>query len=269
MQLSGKSAIVTGAGGGIGQAVAEAYGRAGASIIVNDISKEAAHETAMKVEAVGARAVVILGPVGDELVAQSLTEAAVSEFGHLDILVNTAGIVRDRMIHNMEFEELVDVLTVHLIGTWCNCRAALRHWRPLIKQEDAVLDPANARFRKIINVTSLSGLRGNAGQSNYAAAKAGIVGLTKTLAREAGPLRVNVNAIAPLARTAMTESNDYGLHLPPGPPREAFLKARLERSALRWIAEPDQVTGAFLFFASPASDYITGQVLNVDGGANI
>ena len=268
--LSARSAVVTGAGAGIGRAVALAFAAASASVVVNDAVEDRAGETVRLIEEAGAKATACVIPVGDEDAAAALVRTAVDSFGDLDILVNCAGIVRDRMIHNMTLAEYDDVLRVHLRGTWCNCREAVRYWRPAAKAEAADNpDRAARRSRKIINVTSISGLRGNAGQTNYAAAKAGIVGLTKALAKEVGPLGITVNAVAPVARTEMTRTNDLGLHVPEGPEREAYLTRRLQRSALRWIGEPEAVAPTFVFLASPASDYLTGQVFNADGGANI
>lgn len=269
-ELVNRVAVVTGAGAGIGRAVAVAFAEAGASVIVNDADHDSAEQTRRQIKSTGGTSEVCAAAVGGEDAAQALVAAAVDGFGDLDILVNCAGIVRDRMIQNMTVDEFDEVLRVHLRGSWCNCREAVRHWRPAAKRQvDEWPEPAARRYRKIINVSSLSGLRGNAGQTNYAAAKAGIVGLTKALAKEVGRLSISVNAVAPVARTAMTSGNDLGLHLPAGPKREQYLRNRLERSALRWIGEPDAVSPAFLFLASPASDYLSGQVLNVDGGANV
>ena len=176
------------------------------------------------------------------------------EFGRIDVLINNAGILRDRMLHNMSEEEFDQVIEVHLKGAWACSRAVVQHWRPLAKQE---AESGGPRARKIINVTSASGLRGSVGQSNYAAAKMGIVGLTKTWAKELGSLNILVNAIAPAALTAMTE---------PLLTDEATTKARLTRFALGRYGEPEEIAPAFVFFASDESNYITGQVLCVDGG---
>lgn len=268
--LAGRVAVVTGAGAGIGREVALALSRAGACVVVNDVSDGAAQGVVGEIEKEGGHAASCVVPIGGADAALALVAVAREAFGGFDILVNNAGVTRDRMIHNMSEEEFDDVIRVHLKGTWCNCREAVRVWRPEARSEaEAESDPALRRHRKIINVSSVSGLRGNVGQTNYAAAKAGIVGLTKALAKEVGPLAINVNAVAPVARTAMTRGNDLGLHVAEGQARDAYLQARLQRSALRWIGEVDAVSPAFVFLASAASDYLTGQVLNVDGGANI
>jgi 3-oxoacyl-[acyl-carrier protein] reductase len=192
---------------------------------------------------------------------------AASEWNRLDIMVCNAGILRDRMIHNMSEQEWDAVINVHLKGTWACNRAAVRYWRPLAKEEQA---KGGAPYRKIINVTSLSGLRGSPGQSNYAAAKMGIVGLTKTLAKELGMLNINVNAIAPSAMTAMTEGleeKQWG-HLPEDQKKIA-IQVSLSQIAMQRKGEPSEITPAFVFLASEASNFVTGQVLNVDGGWNI
>jgi 3-oxoacyl-[acyl-carrier protein] reductase len=179
---------------------------------------------------------------------------ALDSFGKLDVLVNNAGILRDRMLHNMSEEEFDQVIEVHLKGTWACGRAAVQHWRPLAKAE---ADKGGAIPRKIINVTSPSGLIGSIGQSNYSAAKMWIVGLTKTWAKELGPLAINVNAVSPTALTAMTAPLMED-------PDEA--KRRLARFPLGRYGDPEEIAPAFVFLASSDSDYMTGQVLCVDGG---
>lgn len=262
--------IVTGAGAGIGAAVARGFLQAGCSVVVNDVSEAALAHLVSNVEALPGSVATCVAAVGGEEAAAALVETAVSNFGGVDGLINCAGITRDRMIHKMSVEEFDSVILVHLRGTWLNCREVVRLWRDKAKQQaQDVVDPAERTFKKIVNVTSRSGLRGNPGQSNYAAAKAGIAGLTKTLALELGPLSINVNAVAPVARTAMTHTIDHGLHLAEGPEREAFLKARLARSALRWIGEADALVPTFLYLISQDSNYVSGQIFNVDGGANI
>jgi 3-oxoacyl-[acyl-carrier protein] reductase len=158
------------------------------------------------------------------------------------------------MTHMMTEEDFDLVIKVHLKGTWACGRAALQHWRPLAKKEAETGAPSH---RKIINVTSASGLLGAVGQANYAAAKMGIVGLTKTWAKETGRLNINVNAIAPAALTAMTE---------PLVEDPEAAKPRLARFALGRYGQPEEIAPSFVFLASQDSDYITGQVLCVDGG---
>jgi 3-oxoacyl-[acyl-carrier protein] reductase len=170
------------------------------------------------------------------------------------VLVNNAGILRDRMLHNMSEEEFDAVIQVHLKGTWACSRALVQHWRPLAKKE---LESGTPKHRKIINVTSPSGLLGSPGQSNYSAAKMGIVGLTKTFAKELGRYNINCNAVSPTALTAMTEPLIQD-------PEEK--KRRLARFALGRYGDPEEIAPSFVFLAAKDSDYITGQILCVDGG---
>ena len=251
-RLQDKSCIVTGAGGGIGRAVARAFAAEGARVVVNDVSKEAAESVVAELTAQGAEAVASLEPIGSVAAAESVVETAFEAFGGLDVLVNNAGILRDRMLHNMSEEEFDQVIEVHLKGTWACGRAAVQRWRPLAKQEGD-----DVRHRKIINVTSASGLIGAVGQSNYAAAKMGIVGLTKTWAKELGRLKINVNAIAPAALTAMTE---------PLVQDPEAAKQRYARFPLGRYGTPEEIAPGFVYLASSESDYVTGQVLCIDGG---
>ena len=181
-------------------------------------------------------------------------QSALDSFGELDVLVNNAGILRDRMLHKMSEEDFDQVVDVHLKGTWACGRAAVSHWRPLAKAEK---DSGTVKHRKIVNVTSASGLIGSVGQSNYSAAKMGIVGLTKTWAKELGPLSINVNAVAPAALTAMTE---------PLLEDPDAAKKRMARFALGRYGEPEEIAPAFVYLASAESNYVTGQILCVDGG---
>ncbi len=253
-RLNDKVCIVTGAGRGIGRAVARAYSAEGARVVVNDADSAAADVVVKEIAEAGAEAVAHHDPIGSVAAAESVVSCALEAFGRLDVLVNNAGILRDRMVHNMTEEDFDDVIAVHLKGTWACGRAAVQHWRPLAKAE---AEAGEAQHRKIINVTSASGLIGAAGQSNYAAAKMGIVGLTKTWAKELGRLRINVNAVSPTALTAMTE---------PLLQDPAAAEKRLARFALGRYGSPEEIAPAFVFLASSESDYITGQVLCVDGG---
>lgn len=253
-RLDGKSCIVTGAGAGIGRAIALAFGSEGARVVVNDIDQAAAETVVKEITEDGGRAIANAEAIGTVDAAEALLNAALDAYGEVDVLVNNAGILRDRMLHKMSEEDFDLVIQVHLKGTWACGRAVVQHWRPLAKQEAAAGKP---KIRKIINVTSPSGLRGSVGQSNYAAAKMGIVGLTKTWAKELGSLGMLVNAISPTALTAMTE---------PLVQDEAQAKVRYARMALGRYGEPEEIAPAFVFLASAESDYITGQVLCVDGG---
>jgi 3-oxoacyl-[acyl-carrier protein] reductase len=253
-RLDGKSCIVTGAGAGIGRAIALAFASEGARVVVNDVDLAAAETVVKEISENDGRAIANGEAIGTVDAAEALLNATLDAFGEVDVLVNNAGILRDRMLHKMSEEDFDAVIQVHLKGTWACGRAVVQHWRPLAKAEAQTGTP---KIRKIINVTSASGLRGSVGQSNYAAAKMGIVGLTKTWAKELGSLSILVNAIAPAALTAMTE---------PLVQDEAQARARYARMALGRYGEPEEIAPAFVFFASGESDYITGQVLCVDGG---
>jgi 3-oxoacyl-[acyl-carrier protein] reductase len=253
-RLDGKSCIVTGAGRGIGRAVALAFAAEGARVVINDADAAAADAVVKEIAESSGEAIANHDAIGTTDAADSLFGTAIEAFGSPDVLVNNAGVLRDRMLHNMSEEEFDVVVQVHLKGTWACGRAAVRHWRPMAKAER---EQGTTVHRKIINVTSASGLIGAPGQSNYAAAKMGIVGLTKTWAKELGPLAINVNAIAPAALTAMTE---------PLLRDPEAAKTRLARFALGRYGEPEEIAPSFVFLASDESNYITGQVLCVDGG---
>jgi len=253
-RLEGKACVVTGAGRGIGFAIAKAFSAEGGLVVVNDMDRQAAEAAIEEITASGGQAVANFEPIGTVETAESLVTSALDSFGRLDVLVNNAGVLRDKMTHSMSEEDFDLVIKVHLKGTWACGRAALQHWRPLAKKEAETGTP---QHRKIINVTSASGLMGAVGQSNYAAAKMGIVGLTKTWAKETGRLNINVNAIAPAALTAMTE---------PLVENAEAAKPRLARFAMGRYGQPEEIAPSFVFLASQESDYITGQVLCVDGG---
>jgi 3-oxoacyl-[acyl-carrier protein] reductase len=253
-RLEHKTCIVTGAGRGIGRSVALSFAAEGARVIVNDVDSTLADAVVTEIERRGGRARADHHAIGSVRAAEALVAASLDAFGDVDVLVNNAGILRDRMTHNMTEQEWDDVIAVHLKGTWACGRAVIRRWRPLAKEEGARGQP---RHRKIINVTSASGLVGAPGQSNYAAAKMGIVGLTKSWARELGMLAINVNAIAPAALTAMTQPLLQD-------PESA--RRRLSRFALGRYGAPDEIAPSFVFLASEESNIITGQILCVDGG---
>jgi 3-oxoacyl-[acyl-carrier protein] reductase len=246
--------VVTGAGAGIGRAIALSFAAEGARVVINDVDLAAAETVVNENTENDGKAIANSEAIGTVDAAEALLNATLDAFGEVDVWVNNAGILRDRMLHKMSEEEFDAVIQVHLKGTWACGRAVVQHWRPLAKKE---AESGSAKVRKIINVTSASGLRGSVGQSNYAAAKMGIVGLTKTWAKELGSLSILVNAIAPAALTAMTE---------PLVQDEAQARARYARMALGRYGEPEEIAPAFVFLASSDSDYITGQVLAVDGG---
>jgi len=244
MRLSGKVALVTGSARGIGRAIAELFCAEGATVVVNDVGSDAgARETLAALEAGGGKGMVEMFDVSDPAQVEAGVKNILEAQGKIDILVNNAGITRDTLLMRMSEEEFDAVLRVNLKGTWLMTKTVTRH---MMKQ----------RCGRVINLSSVVGMMGNAGQSNYAAAKAGIIGFTKATARELAPRNITVNAIAPgFIRTAMTAG------LP-----EAVQKSFLAQIPLARFAEPREVAELALFLASDASSYITGQVIGINGG---
>ncbi|ATQ29174.1 MULTISPECIES: SDR family NAD(P)-dependent oxidoreductase [Rhodococcus] len=247
-ELTGRSALVTGAGSGIGASVAHAYAAAGAAVLVTDVNEDAAAAVAAEIIAAGGTAKSAVLDVRNAAQAAAAAEqAAALGGGVVHILVNNAGAIAPAMFPNLEEDDFRRIVDIHLVGSYVCSKAVL----PYLPKDGT---------GRIINVTSAAGLQGTIGQANYGAAKAGIIGLTKSLARELARKQVTVNAIAPLAATPMTEnirSNDK------------LAAKTLERVALRRWAEPNEISASFVFFASDGASYITGQVLPVDGGTVI
>jgi 3-oxoacyl-[acyl-carrier protein] reductase len=243
MKLQGKVALVTGGAQGIGRAIALALAREGTAVVLSDINLPKAEETAREVIQMGREALAVGGNVAQAKDAEAMVEQAVQKFGRLDILVNNAGITRDQILLRMKEEDWDAVLAVNLKGTFNCTKAALRY---LVKQKSG----------KIVNIASVVGEMGNAGQSNYAASKAGVIGFTKAIAREYAARNIQVNAVAPgFIDTAMTQAI-------PAKERE-FL---IQQIPMQRLGTPEDVAEAVVFLASPSADYITGQVLNVNGG---
>lgn len=246
--LAGRSALVTGAGNGIGAAVAKALAAAGAAVFVTDVDKDAAAAVADEIAAAGGRAESAVLDVRDAAQAARVAEqAAELTGGTLHVVVNNAGVIAPAMFAKMTAEQFQLVLDVHVGGTFTVSQAAL----PFL---------AGDGTGRIINVTSAAGLVGTIGQVNYGAAKAAVIGLTKSLAKELAKKQITVNAVAPLAATAMTQNIRANQKL------AAKTLARIPLG--RW-AHPDEIAATFVFFASDAASYITGQVLPVDGGTVI
>jgi 3-oxoacyl-[acyl-carrier protein] reductase len=244
MELGGKVAVVTGASRGIGRAVAVTLAGLGAHIVVNYAGHvEGAEETAMLVRELGVKALVLQADVADREQVDTMMQQALQEFGRIDILVNNAGITRDNLLPRMREQDWDVVLNTNLKGAYHCTKAALR---PMLK----------ARWGRIINISSVVGLSGNAGQSNYAAAKAGLIGFTKALAKEFGSRNITVNAVAPgYIVTDMTadlaEENKAQL---------------LSGVPLGRLGTPQDVATTVAFLASEWAGYVTGQVIVVDGG---
>ncbi len=242
--LDGKVAVVTGAGRGIGRAIAIKLASQGATVIVNyNGSEEKAQEVVKEIEAKGGVAEAMKCNVSDYESAGVFFDGIIKKFGKLDILVNNAGITRDNLLMKMSEEEFDAVINTNLKGVF-NCMKHVS--RQMIKQ----------RGGRIINISSVSGVLGNAGQANYSAAKAGVIGITKSFAREASSRGITVNAVAPgFIKTDMTEVLS-----------ESVKTATLDQIPMKQFGTADDVAGAVAFLASEEAGYITGQVLCVDGG---
>lgn len=243
MHLKGKTALVTGGAQGIGRAIALSLAQSGADVAVSDINLDMAKKTADEIAALGVRSVAIGGNVADSESAKKMVDEAVEGLGSLFILVNNAGITRDNLIMRMKDEDWDLVLDVNLKGSFNCAKAALKHM-------------SKARGGRIINIASVVGAMGNAGQANYVASKAGLIGLTKTIAREYASRNITANAVAPgFIDTAMTQA------LP-----EKVREELMGQIPLGRLGTADDVAGAVSFLASDYAAYITGVVLHVNGG---
>jgi NAD(P)-dependent dehydrogenase (short-subunit alcohol dehydrogenase family) len=248
-KLDGKVAIITGSGRGLGRGFALAMAKEGASIVVNDVD-DSANQVVKEITSNDGKATAVIGGVGAKEVAEDLVNTAVKEFGKLDILVNNAGIIRDAFLHKMEEKQWDDVITVHLKGAFLNTQAAVRYMKE------------NKVRGRIINITSSAGLYGNIGQANYSAAKAGLVGLTLSNAKELVRFGICVNAIAPAAQTAMTDSM-------PEQVKEMMYKQLAATSTIQKMGQPEDVAPIVVFLASDDGYYITGQVICAMGSVGV
>ena len=242
-ELNGRVAIVTGGAQGIGKAIALTLARHGADVVVTDINLERAQETVQEIEALQVRSLAIKANVADVSAAEQMVKETVDKLGKIDILVNNAGITRDNVLLRMKPEEWDQVMEVNLKGTYACTRAALKF---MFRQKNG----------RIVNIASITGLMGNAGQANYSASKAGIIGFTKAVAREYATRGITVNAVAPgFIDTAMTQAI-------PEKERETLTR----QIPMERLGTPDEVAAAVYFLVSDLSRYITGQVINVNGG---
>jgi NAD(P)-dependent dehydrogenase (short-subunit alcohol dehydrogenase family) len=251
VDLHGKVAVVTGSGRGLGLAYAKALATAGAQVVVNDVDASVADEAAAAITAAGGAAVSVVAAVGTAAAAQALVDRAVSEYGRLDVMVTNAGILRDGVLWKMTDDDFDTVINVHLRGTFTCVRAAAVYLR------------AQDQGGRIICIGSPTGQRGNFGQTNYAAAKAGIVGMVRTWAMELARAKITVNAVIPVAATAMTETipflKPYVDAAAAGQPLPPFARRALA------FGTPDDAAGVIAFLASDAAADITGQAIGIGG----
>jgi 3-oxoacyl-[acyl-carrier protein] reductase len=266
--LDGRSAIVTGSARGIGRATAELFASEGAKVLVNDLDGDIAEQAASEIEGETA---VFAGDLTKEGVPDELVQKAAEAFGTVDIVVNNAGYTWDGVVHKMTDEQFQAMLDIHTVVPFRIIRAIAPQWRDAAKAE---MGEGKEVFRKIVNVTSISGTMGNAGQANYSAAKAGVVGLTKTVAKEWGQFKINCNAVAfGFVETRLTQAKEKGekIEAPGGEEVEIGVPEQMRAMASMTIplgrpAQPEEAAAPVLFLSSALSNYVHGQVLNVTGG---
>ena len=266
--LDGKAAIVTGSARGIGRATAELFVREGAKVLINDIDGDVAEQAAGEIDGETA---VFAGDLTKPGVPDDLVATAIEAFGAVDIVVNNAGYTWDGVVHRMSDEQFQAMLDIHTIVPFRVTRAIAPHWREAAKAEQA---EGKEVFRKLVNVSSISGTMGNAGQVNYSAAKAGVVGMTKTLAKEWGQFKINCNAVAfGFVETRLTQAKEKGEQLETASGEKVDLGIPEQMRAMATMviplgrpAQPEEAAGPVLFLCSGLADYVHGQVLNVTGG---
>jgi 3-oxoacyl-[acyl-carrier protein] reductase len=269
--LDGKSAIVTGSGRGIGRAVATLFAEHGAHVVVNDLDGDVAESVVNAINASGGVAKACVGSVTAPDFPEKIVQTAVQEFGKLDIIVNNAGYTWDAVVQNITDEMWDAMIDVHLTAPFKIVRAAVPYMREAAKQEIA---EGKRVHRKIINVSSTSGVAGNPGQANYSAGKMGVVGLTKTMAKEWGRFSINVNAVAyGFIETRLTAAKEKQQAVHVGENEiQLGVPDQMRQMAMNFIplgraGTPEEAAGPVLFLASPLSDYVTGHVLLVTGGS--
>ncbi len=266
--LDGKAAIVTGSARGIGRATAELFVREGAKVLINDIDGDVAEQAAGEIDGETA---VFAGDLTKDGVPDELVAKANEAFGSVDILVNNAGYTWDGVVHKMSDEQFQAMLDIHTIVPFRMIRALSPTWREAAKAERG---EGKEVFRKVVNISSISGTMGNAGQANYSSAKAGVVGLTKTIAKEWGALKINVNAVAfGFIETRLTQAKEKGEEIEAAGGEKVALgipeQMRAMASAIIPLgrpASPEEAAGPVLFLCSEHANYVHGQVLNVTGG---
>jgi 3-oxoacyl-[acyl-carrier protein] reductase len=265
--LDGKVAIVTGSARGIGRATAELLSQQGAKLLINDLDADVAEQTAGEI---GGDTLVFSGDLTEEGVCDQLVQKVIDEWGKVDILVNNAGYTLDAPIHKMSDDWFQRMLDIHTIVPFRMCRAVAPHMREPAKQER---EAGVEVFRKIVNVSSISGTMGNAGQANYSSGKSAVVGLTKTLAKEWGQFKINVNAVAfGYIETRLTASREESNIIKIGGEKvQLGIPDQLRGMASMLIplgrpGTPQEAAGGVFFLCSPWANYVSGQVLNITGG---
>jgi len=268
--VEGKVAIVTGSGRGAGKGIATMLAKEGASVIINDLDAEPAEETASEINATGAKAAAFPGSVTDKEFPDKLIKKAIDEFGKLDIIVNNAGFGWDTVIQKMTDEMWYAVMDIHTAAPFRILRAAAPYFKDMAKKDKA---DGKRVYRKVVNISSIGGLYGNAGQANYSAAKAGQIGLSKAMAKEWGRYNVNVNVVAyGFIQTRMTGTIEEGQSFKVGDKEVALgipsanLAAISKMIPLGRPGTPEDAAGPVVFLASHLADYITGEVISCSGG---
>ena len=270
--LDGKVALITGSGRGIGRKAAMMFAEQGASVVIHDLDQDAAEEASSAVREIGAKTAFCLGDVTEKDVPQKIVQAAIDAFGQLDILVNNAGFTWDAMVEKMTDEQWYAMIDVHATAPFHMVQAASPYIKGAAKKE---LESGGVAYhRKIVNVTSMAGVTGNVGQANYSTAKAGLVGLTKAMAKEWARYRVNVNVVAyGLMETRLTGDKESGVTLERyGKTVEAGIPKKIRdmfisKSPFERAGTVEEASAPILFLASPWADYISGHCLNVNGGS--
>ena len=267
--LDGKTAIITGSARGIGRATAELFASEGAQVTVNDIDGDIAEQAAAEIES---ETISVSGDLTKPGACDEVVQKTIDAFGKVDILVNNAGYTWDGVAHKMTDEQFQAMLDIHVVVPFRMARAVAPHMRDPAKEER---DRGEEVFRKIVNITSVSGTMGNAGQVNYSSGKAAVTGLTKTLAKEWGQFKINVNAVAfGFVETRLTQAKEKGETVKAGeggPDIAIGVPEQMRQMAKMLIplgrpAQPEEAAGPVLFLASPLANYIHGQVINVTGG---
>ncbi len=269
--LQDKVCIITGSGRGIGAATALKFAEFGAKVIVTDIDPTPAEKTVAQIRGMGGTAIAVAADVTDDGDIEELVGQAVNTYGGIDVLVNNAGYTWDGVLHKMSDEQWEAIINVHLTAPFKLIRACVPYMREVAKQE--LKQSGMAKARKIINVSSTSGTRGNAGQANYAAGKAGIIGLTRTLAKEWGAFNIQVNAVAfGFIETRLTSAKEESTKIErDGQEIELGIPDQMRQMAKMMIpmgraGTPDEAAGPLVFLASDLSNYVSGQVIEIAGG---